>query len=33
MEKTGEILHKHEFKRKVKATAPLARNVATAPMA
>ena len=24
MEKTGEILHKHEFKRKVKATAPRA---------
>jgi hypothetical protein len=28
MEKTGEILHKHEFKRKVKATAPIG-----APMA
>ena len=24
MEKTGEILHKHEFKRKVRATAPTA---------
>ena len=26
MEKTGEILHKHDFKRKVKATAPAARD-------
>ena len=34
MEKTGEILHKHDFKRKVKATAPAASSVAdTAPKA
>ena len=34
MEKTGEILHKHDFKRKVRATAPAATsNAVTAPMA